>query len=75
MGISPSRRLGIIEPIFGASTLKQITPDACRAFYGALREKGSIHRAARVMKWLRYLFNYAIRYQKADSNPTLAVRI
>ena len=67
--------LGIIEPIFGAYSLKQITPDACRAFYGALREQGSIHRAARVMKWLRYLFNFAMRYQKADTNPTLAVRI
>ncbi len=67
--------LGIIEPLFGAYALRQITPDACRAFYGALRAQGSIHRAARVMKWLRYLFNYAMRYQKADSNPTLAVRI
>ena len=67
--------LGIIEPIFGAFALKQITPDTCRAFYDALREQGSIHRAARIMKWLRYLFNYAMRYQKADSNPTLAVRI
>ncbi len=27
------------------------------------------------MKWLRYLFNFAIRYQKTDTNPTLAVRI
>ncbi len=67
--------LGIIEPIFGAYTLKQITPDACRAFYDALREQGSVHRAARVMKWLRYLFNFAMRYQRADSNPTFAVRI
>ena len=67
--------LAIIEPIFGAYALKQITPDACRDFYDALREKGSVHHAARVMKWLRYLFNFAMRYQKADSNPTLAVRI
>ncbi len=67
--------LAIIEPIFGAYALEQITPDACRAFYDALREQGSVHRAARVMKWLRYLFNFAMRYQKADSNPTLAVRI
>jgi len=67
--------LGIIEPIFGAFDLKQITPDACRKFYNALREKGSVHRAARVMKWLRYLFNFALRYQLADQNPTLAVRI
>ena len=67
--------LAIIEPIFGSYALKQITPDACRDFYDALREKGSIHHAARVMKWLRYLFNSAMRYNKADSNPTLAVRI
>jgi len=67
--------LAIIEPIFGAYSLKQITPDACRAFYDALRDQGSLHRAARVMKWMRYLFNYAMRFNKADSNPTLAVRI
>lgn len=67
--------LAIVEPIFGAYNLKQITPDACRDFYDALRETGSIHRAARVMKWLRYLFNFAIRFNKADINPTLAVRI
>ncbi len=67
--------LAIIEPIFGAYSLKQITPDACRAFYDALRDQGSIHRAARVMKWMRYLFNYAMRFNRADSNPTLAVRI
>ena len=67
--------LGIIEPIFGAYALKQITPDACEAFYDALRAQGSVHRAARVMKWLRYLFSYAMRFHKADTNPTLAVRI
>ena len=67
--------LAIIEPIFGAYALKQITPEACRAFYDALRDQCSIHRAARVMKWMRYLFNYAIRFNKSDSNPTLAVRI
>ena len=67
--------LGIIEPIFGDFDLKQITPAACRAFYDALRDQGSVHRAARVMKWLRYLFNFAIRYQIADNNPTSAVRI
>ena len=67
--------LAIIEPIFGAYALKQITPDACRAFYKVLREQGSIHRAARIMKWLRYLFNYAMRFKKTDFNPTLAVRI
>ncbi|MCZ6772747.1 MAG: tyrosine-type recombinase/integrase [Proteobacteria bacterium] len=67
--------LAIIVPIFGTYALKQITPDACRDFYDALRETGSIHRAARVMKWLRYLFNFAIRFDKTDINPTLAVRI
>ncbi len=67
--------LAIIEPIFGDYALERITPEACMAFYSALREQGSIHRAARVMKWLRYLFNYAIRFNKAGINPTLAVRI
>ena len=67
--------LGVIEPIFGAYGLKQITPTACGAFYGALRDQGSVHRAAKVMKWMRYLFKFALRYQMADTNPTMAVRI
>lgn len=67
--------LDIIEPIFCDYDLVQITPTACRSFYDALRETGSVHRAARVLKWLRYLFNFALRYQLTDSNPTLAVRI
>ncbi len=67
--------LDIILPIFGDYQLKQITPTACRSFYDALRVQGSIDRAARVMKWLRYCFNFALRYQLSESNPTLAVRI
>jgi integrase len=67
--------LGVIEPLFGDFALKQITPEACRMFYDLLREKGSIHRAHKVMKWFRYLFNFALRYKLADQNPTLAVRI
>jgi integrase len=64
-----------LEPIFGAYDLKQITPEACRSFYDALRAKGSVHRSKKVMKWFRYLFNFGLRYQLAITNPTLAVRI
>ena len=67
--------IGVIEPLFGDSDLKEITPKVCRRFYDVLREKGSIHRAKKVMKWFRYLFNFALRYQLTDLNPTLAVRI
>ncbi len=61
--------------MFGPTQLKAITADHCRDFYDALRDQGSIDRAARVMKWLRYLFNFGLRYQLTDSNPALAVRI
>ena len=66
---------GIIEPIFGTYDLKQITPTACGAFYGALRDQGSVHRAAKVLKWMRYLFNFGLRFQLVDNNPTMAVKI
>ncbi len=67
--------LRIIVPVFGPTQLKAITPGHCRDFYDVLRDQGSIDRAARVMKWLRYLFNFGLRYQLTDSNPALAVRI
>ncbi|MEE8145150.1 MAG: tyrosine-type recombinase/integrase [Kiloniellales bacterium] len=67
--------LRIIDPVFGPTQLKAITPDHCRNFYDALRTQGSTDRAARVMKWLRYLFNFGLRYQLTNSNPALAVRI
>ena len=67
--------LNIIEPIFGPSQLKAITADDCRDFYDILRDRGSIDRAARVMKWLRYLFNFGLRYTLIDKNPALAVRV
>lgn len=67
--------LSIIMPVFGPTMLKAITPDHCREFYDVLREQGSVHRAGKVMKWMRYLFNFGLRYQLVDSNPTMAVRI
>ena len=67
--------LRIIVPVFGPTPLKAITPDHCRDFYDTLRDQGSTDRAARVMKWLRYLLNFGLRYQLTDSNPALAVRI
>jgi len=67
--------LRIIAPVFGPTQLKAITPDHCRDFYDALRTQGSTDRAARVMKWLRYLFNFGLRYQLTNSNPAQAVRV
>ncbi len=67
--------LSVIVPVFGPSPLKAITAEHCSEFYDVLREQGSVHRAGKVMKWLRYLFNFGIRYHQTDFNPTMAVRI
>ena len=32
----------------------------CRRFYDALRNEGSVHRAAKVYKWFRYLLGFAV---------------
>jgi len=62
--------LAIIQPIFGPSRLDRIKPDDCRIFYDTLRDQGSLHRAAKVYKWLRYLFNFAVRTGHLATNPT-----
>lgn len=69
--------LKVIQPLFGPTHVLDVSPDACLAFYDGLREKHSLNKAAKCMKWLRYLFNYAIRinYQGITHNPTAAVRI
>ena len=65
----------IIRPVFGPSQLEAITADHCRRFYDGLRNEGSIHKAAKVYKWFRYLLGFAVRYDLATSNPSHAVRI
>ena len=64
-----------ILPVFGPSQLGRISPKHCEEFYDILRDTGSVHKAARVMKDLRYLFNRAIRQQLTPHNPALAVRV
>jgi integrase len=65
----------IIAKVFGPSRLSAIKPDAIERFYSALRRKGSIHKSAKVMKDLRYLFNRALRLDLVTRNPALAIRV
>lgn len=67
--------LKVLEPLFAPTRLEKITPEHIERFYNALREQGSVHRAAKIMKWFRYIFNFGIRFDLARSNPTHAVRI
>ena len=64
-----------ILPVFGPSRLEAITPADCEKFYDILREQGSVHKAARVVKDLRYLFNRAIRQRLVTFNPALAFKV
>ena len=67
--------LKTILATFGPTKLKAIQPSHVEIFYGALRAHGSVHRAHRHMKWLRYLLNRAIRLGQLDRNPAMAVRV
>ena len=64
-----------ILPLFGPTLLKRVEPEDVQRFYDYLRSTGSVHRAAKIMKWFRYLFHLAVRLDKVPKNPTLAVRI
>jgi integrase len=66
---------GIITKVFGPSRLSAIRPDDVERFYSALRRKGSVHKAARVMKDLRYLLNRAMRLELVTRNAALAIRV
>jgi hypothetical protein len=66
---------GIIELVFGPTALRRVTPRDCTVFYATLREQGSVHRAARIFKWLRCTFNFAVRQGLLISNPAVAVRV
>ncbi len=58
-----------ILPIFGPAQLTRIMPEQCEKFYDNLREQGSVHKAARIVKDLRYLFNRAIKQRTLVHNP------
>ncbi len=64
-----------ILPVFGPSRLNGVSPKHCEDFYDILRNRGSVHKAARVMKDLRYLFNRAKRQRLVTHNPALDVRV
>jgi len=67
----------IISEIFGDSHILTITPEDCIDYYKVARGKFSIHKCAKIMKWFRYLFGYAMktRYSNIKDNPTLAVKV
>jgi site-specific recombinase XerD len=64
-----------ILKVFGPSRLKSITPTRCEKFYDALRAQGSLHRAAKIMKWFRYVMNRARKLGLIELNPTEVVTI
>ena len=49
--------------------------DDCEKFYTILRQVGSVHKAARVMKDLRYLLTRAVNFDRIPKNPALAVKV
>jgi len=69
--------LDVVVAVFGPTHVRAVRAYHCRDFYDALRRQGSLHRAAKIMKWLRYLFNFALRmeYGRVRSNPAAAVRV
>lgn len=67
--------LKIILPVFGPSQIKAIKPEHADLFYSTLRSQGSLHKAARVMKDLRYLLNRAAKFGLIGFNPALAVKV
>lgn len=67
--------MGVIEPVFGPTPLPAVTPEHCQAFYDALRRTGSVHRAKKVFKWLRWLFHRAEATWKIPKTPASAVAV
>jgi integrase len=65
----------IIAKVFGPTKMKSVTGERAEKFYSGLRKSGSVHKAAKVMKDFRYLFNRAVRLRKVDFNPGLAFEV
>ncbi len=67
----------IISEFYGSSHVLSITAEDCIEYYSAMRGKFSIHKCAKVMKWFRYIFNFAIKikYSNVSHNPTEAVKV
>lgn len=67
--------VGIAGEVFGPVQVSAITPDRCRRFYDKLRTQGSVHKAAKVAKWLRYSLGFAERAGLIASNPARSFKI
>ena len=67
--------LKIVLPVFGQSMIAAVKPEHAKKFYTALRQTGSIHRAAKVLKWSRHLFKLAVDLDKITKNPFSTVRV
>jgi len=66
-----------ILDVFGPSHVHAVTPQDSIDLYAVLRQKHGINKSFKTFKWLRYLFNFAIRVQYAGmtDNPARAVRL
>jgi integrase len=71
------RALAVLEPVFGPSQCRAITPALVQAFYARLRAGASLDKSARVMKWFRYVLGWGCRLhpREVPLNPTLAVKV
>lgn len=64
-----------ILKVFGPSQLRAITTDHVELFYNGLRNTSSEHKAARIMKDLRYIFSRAFKTRKIQFDPTQATTV
>lgn len=63
-------------PVFGAARLDRITPDHIRAYAREMdAAKLPTSRRGRLLKWLRWVFNAAMKEGKIVSNPALVVSV
>lgn len=67
--------LGIVEARLGKYPMKAIDADRADLFYAGLRNHGSVHFAAKVMKWARYLFGFGVRRQLLTFNAMEGVKV
>lgn len=65
----------IIIETFGPSQMKVVKPRHCQIFYDNLKKLYGDHKAHRVMKDLRFVFNHAVKFGVLFTNPALAFTV
>jgi integrase len=63
-----------IYPGIGHMKLSDITSGVILQLCRRIEEKGTVDTASRVRQYIGQIFNYAIATDRADTNPTLALR-